>query len=264
MSIRKLLLALVGLALIATAVLLWLKPGEQPAEQPGNTTATNEATPATPAGARALPEAEQLALAFKTAYGATKSATIETKDAKLTAEPGELLWVGDIAVLLSPTKSEADCHACAGTLAITYLKAKGDGFEVTGKWPDLIVGAGWGEAPDWKVTDAFTTLPAVYEEGSYMGQGVSCSNATITELKPGGPVQSELIWLSSSNGGAIDEETGKTFGGEPAKELEGKITDIVKGKSFTVKATGTASFTESYIYRDGKFVPTQPDSKLTC
>jgi hypothetical protein len=245
---------------------LLFKPGREGGDTPseaGNAVVVNESVAVAPSGARALPEAEQLALAFKTAYGKAP-ASIKTKDGEeLKATPGKLLWVGDTAVLLSPAESEADCHACAGTLAIAYLKAKDDGFEVTGTWPDLVFGAGWGAVPDWKLSDAYTQYPAIYTEGGYSGQGYSCGSATITELKPDAPVMSDLIGLSASNGGAIDEETGKTFGGEPRKELEGKIVDVVKGKSFSVKASGTASFTEKYEYRGGKFVPLQ-ETRLSC
>jgi hypothetical protein len=250
---------------IAIAGAIALLAGCQQAPETGNATASTPSATPTPTGVRALPEAEQLKLAFRTTYGKDGAAQVTEGDAGvINVKPGQLMWVGDTAVLLSPGANESDCHACSGALAIAYLKPQGDGFVVTGKWPTLVRGSGWGAEPEWRVTGEFTDNPAIYVESGWSGQGYSCSGASITELKPDGPVQSERVWLSSSNEGAVDETTGKTFGGEPLIRLEGKITDIVKGKSFAVQATGTAKFVERYEYRDGKFVPLQKESRLSC
>ncbi len=252
----------VGVALVGVMALL---AGCQPAPDSGNTTAPTPVATLTPTGVRALPETEQLKLAFRTTYGKDGAAQVQEDDAGvINVKPGQLLWIGDTAVLLSPGANESDCHACSGALAIAYLKPQGDGFAVTGKWPTLVRGSGWGAVPEWRVVDTFTENPAVYVESGDAAQGYSCGGASITELKPDGPVQSERVWLSSSNEGAVDETTGKTFGGEPLIRLEGKITDIVKGKSFAVQASGTAKFIERYEYRDGKFVPLQKESRLSC
>lgn len=252
----------VGIALVGALALL---AGCQQAPESGNTTAQTPSATPTPTGVRALPEAEQLKLAFRTTYGKDDAAQVGDGDADvINVKKGRLLWMGDTAVLLSPGANESDCHACSGALAIAYLKPQGDGFEVTGKWPTLVRGSGWGAEPEWRVTDAFTDNPAIYVESDWSGQGYSCGGASITELKPDRPVQSERIWLSASNEGAVDETTGKTMGGEPLSNLSGKIVDIVKGKSFAVQASGTAKFVERYEYRDGKFVPLQKESRLSC
>ncbi|MCR5872439.1 MULTISPECIES: hypothetical protein [unclassified Sphingomonas] len=242
-----------------------LLAGCQQEPDSGNATAATPSATPSATGVRALPEAEQLKLAFRTTYGKDGAAQVQEDDAGvINVTPGQLLWIGDIAVLLSPGANESDCHACSGALAIAYLKPQGDGFAVTGKWPTLVRGSGWGAEPEWRVTNEFTDNPAIYVESGDTAQGYSCGGASITELKPDGPVQSERIWLSASNEGAVDEATGKTFGGEPLSKLEGEIVDIVKGKSFAVQASGTAKFVERYEYRDGKFVPLQKESRLSC
>lgn len=250
-----------ALALVAATALAGCKP----ASESGNTTApTPSATPVAQ-GVEALPEATQLKLAFKAAYGSEGAARITVDDSEvLNIKPGKLLWIGDTAVLLSPGANESDCHACSGTLAIAYLEPKGSGFAVKGKWPALVRGSGWGAEPEWKVSDAFTVYPAVYVESGDTAQGYTCSGASITELKPDGPVQSDRVPLSADNEGAVDDATGKTFGGEPRKNLNGKVVDVVKGKSFAVKVGGTASFVERYEYRDGRFVALQRESRLSC
>lgn len=252
----------VGFIALAGAIAL---AGCQAAPDSGNATAPAPSVTPTPTGVRALPEAEQLKLAFRTTYGKDDAVQVREGDADvIQVKPGRLLWIGETAVLLSPGANVSDCHACSGALAIAYLKPQGDGFEVTGKWPTLVRGSGWGAEPEWRVTDAFTDNPAIYVESGWSGQGYSCGGASITELKPEGPVQSERVWLSASNEGAVDETTGTTFSGEPLSNLEGKIVDIVKGKSFAVQASGTATFVERYDYRDGKFVPQQKESRLSC
>ena len=251
-----------GFALAGAVALL---AGCQQEPESGNAVAPTPSATPTPTGVRALPEAEQIKLAFRTVYGADGAAQVREGDSDvINVKPGQLLWIGDTAVLLSPGANESDCHACSGALAIAYLKPQGDGFAVTGKWPTLVRGSGWGAEPEWRVTNEFTDNPAVYVESGDTAQGYSCSGATITELKPEGPVQSEWVGLSASNEGAVDETTGKTFGGDPLSKLEGKIVDIVKGKSFAVQASGTARFVERYAYRDGKFVPLQKESRLSC
>lgn len=250
---------------VAACGVVALLAGCQQAPETQNTaTPTPVATP-TLVGVRALPEDEQLKRAFRTAYGSDDSARIGDGDNDtVVVKPGKLLWVEDTAVLMAPGANASDCHVCSGAVAITYLKPKADGFEVTGKWPTLVRGTGWGAEPDWKVTDAYTPYPAIYVEAGWSGQGYSCESAIITELKPDAPVQSAPIRLSSSNEGAVDPDTGKTMGGEPLSDLAGTISDVVKGKSIAVQASGTAKFVERYEYRGGKFVPLQKESRLSC
>ncbi len=252
----------IGLFTVGAIALL---AGCQQAPESQNAAGPTPVASATPAGVRALPEAEQLKLAFRTAYGSDGTARVSEGDNDtVNVKPGQLLWVGDTEVLLSPGANASDCHVCSGAVAITYLKPEGDGFAVTGKWPMLVRGTGWGAEPDWKVTDAYTPYPAIYVEAGWSGQGYSCESAIITELKPDAPVQSDPIRLSSSNEGAVDPDSGKTMGGEPLSNLTGTIADVVKGKSLSVKASGTASFVERYEYRGGKFVPVAKESRLSC
>ena len=125
-----------------------LLAGCQQAPEGGNATALTPSASPTPTGVRALPEAEQLKLAFRTTYGKDAAAQVKDGDAgTINVKPGRLLWIGDTAVLLSPGANESDCHACSGALAIAYLKPQGDGFAVTGKWPTLVRGSGWGAEP---------------------------------------------------------------------------------------------------------------------
>ena len=118
---------------IALAGAMTLLAGCQQAPESGNAAAPTPSASPTVAGVRALPEAEQLKLAFRTTYGKDGAAQVKDGEAgTINVKPGRLMWIGDTAVLLSPGANESDCHACSGALAIAYLKPHGDGFAVTG------------------------------------------------------------------------------------------------------------------------------------
>jgi hypothetical protein len=207
---------------------------------------------------RSLTKQEQLGRAFAAAFGSPLQAKGDVNGQAVVYRPGTILWIGDRAVLISPAKATDDCHACAGTLAVHYLKAVGDKFEVTGAWPDLVSGAGWGAAPKWKLTNAFTNFPSIYEEGTGGGQGYVCTTATLIELVPSGPVKSGPIPLHYDNGGAVTDPRGKT-------QLDGKFVNVKKGVSFDLAVTGSQTFTETWLKRGDRFEPQGEQSKaLQC
>lgn len=259
------LLALGGLA-IALAVGLLLGrnarsdeavvnlAGLAPAESTADTNLLQAPPP--PKDVRSLPKAEQLGRAFAAAFGKPGQASAEMNGQTVVYKPGSILWIGDRAVLISPAKSGDDCHACAGTLAIHYLKAAGHKFEVAGAWPDLVGGAGWGAAPKWKLTDAFTNFPGIYVEGTAGGQGHVCTSATLIELAPSAPVKSGPIPLHYDNEGAVDDEQSKV-------QIDGKFVNVKKGVSFDVAYSGAQPFTESWVRRGDGFVLEGGPSRVT-
>jgi hypothetical protein len=227
-------------------------PAETAADQ-------NMIQPPPPQDVRSMTEAEQRARAFAAAFpGARGQATGQVNGQTVVYKPGAIRWIGDRAVLISPAKATDDCHACAGTLAVHYLKASGDKFEVTGAWPDVVPGPGWGLAPKWKFTDEFTNYPAIYEQGSGMGQGYVCTSANLIELAPSGPVKSGPIPLHYDNEGAVTDPEAKT-------QLDAKFVNVKKGVSFDLAVTGSQTFTETWLKRGDRFEPQGEQSKaLQC
>jgi hypothetical protein len=139
------------------------------------------------------------------------------------------------------------------------------GYIVKRSWPKAMDGWGWGAPPKgWTLTERFTTNPALYAEGGYTGQGITCGSASLVELRPEGPVSSDLINLSFSNAGNVDEETGRTFGGDPARDVEGKIAEVQKDRSFVVRVTGKEQFDERYVWTGAKYKRTAKKSRLGC
>jgi hypothetical protein len=225
-----------------------------PAEAPADTNLLNAAPPQAQ-DIRTLPKAEQLARAFAIAFGgAHGQATVKADQWNVVYKPKDLFWIGDRAVLISAGPSTEDCHACAGALAVHYLKAAGETFEVTGAWPNVVSGSGWGAAPEWKLTKAFTSFPAIYEEGGFTAQGCTSSGAFLVELAPSGPIQSGLVRLGFDDSGGL--------GDRPAMAITGKITNVKKDISFDVAYTGGQQFVETWIKRAGKFVPAAGETKM--
>jgi hypothetical protein len=230
-----------------------------PAEGPADTNLLNAAPPAPAQDVRSLPKGEQLGRAFAAAFGGARGqATAAAHGQNVVYKPRDLFWIGDRAVLVSAGSSTDDCHACAGALAVHYLRAAGDKFEVTGAWPDAAAGAGGGAAPKWKITNLFTSFPAIYEEGAGGGPGHGCASASLIELAPAGPVTSGPIRLHYDNEGAVADDQAKVT-------IDGKIVNLRKDVSFDVAYTGSQAFTESWAKRGGRFVlQGEPNKALEC
>lgn len=267
---RTWLYVLLGVAGLAIAVAIGLLIGRGARSDDGGIVNLSSSAPAEngaemnmlqppppPQDVRTLTKQQQLGLAFAAAFGGARGQAPGQVDGQsVVYRPGTIVWIGDRAVLISPAKATDDCHACAGTLAVHYLKANGDKFEVTGAWPDVVSGAGWGAAPKWKLSDAFTTYPAIYEEGTGGGQGYVCTSATLIELTPGGPVKSGPIPLHYDNEGAVTDDQAK-------RSIDGKFVNIRKGASFDVAYSGSETLTETWAKRGDAFVVDGGKSKVT-
>lgn len=258
----KAMAVLIGaILLIAAGVAAWFML--RPAPQPVQPIAAIVPRPKVEAPAFNPDSPEMLTAAFQSATGHKAAYAGEIDGQPATTSPLKLLVLPFGPVLLTKTEQEDGCHACTGAIGVYYLSRKGDGFAVAKKWPAAISGWGWGAAPtDWSVTEKFTAYPAIYAEGGFTAQGYTCGGATITELRPEGPVGSDMVALSYTNGGAV-LDNGVTMGGEPERNLDGKIENIVKDKGFDV-VVPDESIRESYVRKGGKFVPVKPDSQLSC
>ncbi|MDB5692020.1 MAG: hypothetical protein JWO81_1083 [Alphaproteobacteria bacterium] len=216
----------------------------------------NLIAPAPPADVRMLPLPEQLSRAFAAAFGATGTAQLQIAGRTLVYHPGRLFWIGDKAVLISPATGAGDCRDCAGTVAVHYLTPDGDKFQVAGSWPEAISGARWNTPPHWRMTNAFTTLPAIWEEGRDRGQDCIAGSAILTELTAAGPVPSGPIrTYYKSSGGLKALVLGDT-------EITGHATNISKDVSFDVVYSGDKELTETWVKQGDRFVPQGGESKV--
>lgn len=256
-----------GLAAVLGAIAWWAMSGDQqPAALPSDaaTDASAAVTATQPAALSSLPLDEQLRLASLAALGFEGKRTSKDGTQKVITKAERVLNLPFGTVLLTSTERPDDCHACTGYVGVYYLADEGGKYRVTGRWPKALAGWGWGAAPNWKISTAYTSNPAIVAEGAYTGQGYTCTGMNIVELTSKGPVESDVISLGMSNEGAVDPETGTTMGGEPLRELTGKIVNVQKGKSLQVEVSGNEAFTETYVMRGGKFVRTSGETKLGC
>jgi hypothetical protein len=157
-------------------------------------------------------------------------------------------------VLVSEGYIEMGAHGTPGVIAVHYLRPEGAGFAVRRAFPTAVEAGSQGDMADWSISRAFTDLPTIYTEGGGTWQGYTCVVATLTELRPDGPAQIASIPTYYDNAGV----------GGRVRRFEGRIANIRRGASFDVVFTGTARFTEHYIYRGGRFVRATRESRAEC
>ena len=75
------------------------------------------------------------------------------------------------------------------------------------------------------------------------------------ELGARGPRAVATVATGMSNTGAL---------GSRGTEIEGRIANVRKNRSFDVVFTGTARFTEHYVMRAGRYVLASGESRATC
>lgn len=148
-------------------------------------------------------------------------------------------------VLVSEGRAVDAPHVAAGRIDIAYLAPAEDGFTVAKRYPAAIRAGSFGRMGDWSVSNAFSDLPVIIAAGGSTGQGYTCGMTTLTELRPGGPATIAEIRT-------VYDDSGARLNG--AQTYEGEITDIAKRQGFTVHYTGTKSFDDRYVMKDGRYV----------
>lgn len=250
-------------ALLVFAAAAWLVLRGGGGGDAAETVQANVAAPPVPAAEQNLleaapaptirdrPPAEQLAAAFRAAFGTAATRAIEEAD--ISFRPGRLVWIGDKAMLVSEGTNAEECHACAGHLAVHRLAPAGDSFRVEGQWLSVATDD-YGRPPEWRITDELTGRPALRVEGGGGNQGIFCNFVSWYDLAGERPAQIARVQTGYTNEG---EEGGF--------ELEGRIANLRPGRSFDAVYTGYESFTETYRMRGGRYQLDAPESRVpTC
>lgn len=211
---------------------------------------------------RSLAPDEQLARAFEAAFGSRGEAALSVEsdgaDEDVRYAPGRLIWPAFGPVLLSEGQVQDPAHVSAGKIAIHYLKPGADRFEVVRAWPAGVSTGSFGKVAHWAVSPRFSTWPVIVSEGGGTWQGYTCSWLTLTELRPGGPVELATVPLAYDDSGARTEE------GE-AKSIEGKVLNVVRNQSFDVVYSGSRAFSEHYVRSGDRYAPAGGKSTMeTC
>ncbi|HYG29157.1 MAG TPA: SHOCT domain-containing protein [Allosphingosinicella sp.] len=256
---------LAALAMAALAVWLILRGGGESINVPQLDAAASAPEPAERNGTEAAPaptirgrsDAEQLAAAFRSAFG--NRATREVEEQQITFVAGRLIWIGNRAVLVSDGTNAEESHASPGMVAVHYLEPQGEGFRVTGEWLDVDTDD-YGRPPAWRIASDLTGRPALRVEGGGGNQGIFCHFIAYYDLAVDRPTQIARVQTGYSNAGAVPEESG-----EQPVDLEGRIGAIVRSRSFDVAYSGSERFTEHYVMRGGRYVLAAAESRVpTC
>jgi hypothetical protein len=210
-----------------------------------------EAQPKSPS-VRSLPPDEQRARAAQAALGSRRSAILSVNfdgsEERIEFSPKKLVWVGDVAILLSEGIVQDPGHASAGKIAAHYLRPIGDDFKLIRAYPTALVAGSFGQMSGWSVSDRFTSTPAIVAEGGGTWQGTTLSCMVIVELTRDGPreVASVPVSYSDSGSGLIPENE--------QTDLEGRATNVVRDREFTMRYTGTSSADRRYVRSGARFL----------
>ena len=201
-------------------------------------------------------ESERLAAAAEAVLGGATKAEVIGERAVIT-EAARLLDTDFGPILITQSRAQDDCHACAGLTGVAYLGESEDGgFIVERRWADLVEGWGNGEPSELAFDDRFTTNPAFLAKGSYTGQGVTASGFRIVELTPTGPMVSDLVRTGLDSSGLFGPD-------DPDRiNLVGEAKEIDKDRGFIIRVKGSEQFDELYTIDGGRFVAVEKKSRL--
>lgn len=234
----------IGVAPLVATALAGCGGGEKDATPRPNATATANAPRAA---------ADRLAAAVAAAYPSGTTAPNPPQWDKRVHDDHRLIDTAFGPVLVSHGRVPLGAHVMAGTIDVHYLEPAGAGFRVRRAFPKAVELGSSGDFTEWSISDRFTDLPVVYVEGGGMWQGYGCGYTRLLELRPTGPVKIADFQTSFDNKGAK---------GDAGESFEGKIADIDKGRGFTVRYQGTASFAERYVRRGDRFQPEGGESRV--
>lgn len=199
--------------------------------------------------------------AFRAAFALPKGARAEAErvidDRSYHFRPVALHLLEDnTGVLLSVGGLDEAGHSEGGLNAIHYLKSSPTGWVKQGEWIDVgAVGTVGNGATSWVFTSLLGRNPYLVTEGGGVWQGCAIGTAVVTELTPDGPVNRGGFTDSMSSGAGI---------GQTEQTYDGQIVAAVPDKSFTVAYTGTRSFRQQYVLKDGKYALVGKDQVPGC
>jgi hypothetical protein len=201
----------------------------------------------------------ELATAFRAAFGKPPPVTIGAQDAQMTFTPAGLVDLdpsAGILALVAEGQNKDDCHACVGSLSLTYLKRTPTGFQRTGKTGrDKFDGDGFGAPPQWKVRRDLEANPVLTVETGFTGQGYTCASQALVELTPdGAKIRAESVPVDYDDSGV---------GHGRVTTLEGQIRPLARGRSFEVVFHGTRSMRMVYE-RHGETYATRDRMPPSC
>lgn len=226
-----------------------IQPQEAPAASPAKSGAS---APVRETGShngqsaiRALPEQRQVDLAFDAVFGLGVREIRLQEEAVYRYAKGKVVWADFGPVLIVEGSSEPSPLAF-GTLGLFYLREiAGAKFEEVHRWPDVVAGGTMGNPPQWKIRADIADRPVIEATGGGVWQGYGCDTTTLTELTASGPKLLATFASGYSSEGAE---------GDAGQIYDGTIVNVVRGRSFDVRFTGTRTITEHYVRKGAEYV----------
>lgn len=212
----------------------------------GGATAFARAGPVVWIAGGAAPGARAQA-AFRAVFGHRRSAVLTRNGRVFDFEPLGILDLGGgrIALLSTGVLRNAG-HAEVGLNGIHYLAARNRRLRVVGRWFGLgAEGSNGGNVARWGLSRALSRWPTLYTEGGGTWQGCTVSFATLTELRPAGPVDVAFFPTGFDNGGMAE--------GLRGQQIDGVIAAAVPDRSFTVRYSGSMRFSEIYARTGNRY-----------
>lgn len=194
---------------------------------------------------RALPAQRQVDLAFDAVFGLKEREIHVSDEAVYSYSKGKVVWA-DFGPVLIVEGSGGSSPVDFGTLGLFYLReTPGPKFEEVRRWPDAVAGGTMGNPPQWKIRTDFADRPVIEATGGGVWQGYGCDTTTLTELTASGPKLLATFASGYSSEGAE---------GDAGQIYDGTIVNVVRGRSFDVRFTGTRTITEHYVRKGAEYV----------
>ncbi|WP_294292428.1 hypothetical protein [uncultured Sphingomonas sp.] len=233
---------------LAAAFALAACGGDQPAAPPSPTP-----TPAASVTPEPSP-ADQLAAAVAIAFPKDKVVQSEVGE-RYVFDTHRLIDTPFGPVLASEGRVPDAAHVTSGRIDLAYLKRQGRGFAIARDYPAVIEVGSFGQMTRWDVRNDLADVPVIAAYGGFTGQGITCGNTVLTELRPSGPVEAAIVPTVYDNGGMAE--------GKDMQSLEGTIVNPSR-KGFDVRYTGTRSVTVHYARQGDHFVRLGADPVPEC
>ncbi|WP_129793309.1 hypothetical protein [Sphingosinicella sp. CPCC 101087] len=236
--------------LLAAGALAWLfvPRGRPPAQLPTPLAAKSPTLPG-------QGQAERLAAARRAAF--PDGPIVQDDELEIVFPGSQLVDAPFGPVLVSEGQVRHPLRITPGRIAVHYLRPAIRGFAIAEAYPRAIEGGSFGQVAGWRVSDRFTEFPVIYTEEGGTWQGVTCAQAMLTELTPQGPQLIATVPLAYENSGAVVD-------GSEVRSIEGQILNVERGRSFDVVYDGSERFTDTYVYRGGRFVRTGSAPRDWC
>lgn len=195
--------------------------------------------------------------AFRAAFGRDSPALVTRDGRDFDFHPIASVDLGQGHIALVSTGAVRDAgHAETGLNAIHYFERRGGRLRPAGQWFGIGADGSHGVAANsWGLTRSLSRWAVLYTEGGGTWQGCTVSAATLTELRPGGPVDLVSLPVHFDDVGMAGARSGRT--------VDGALARAVPDRSFTVRYSGSMRFSETYVRAaDGRYRLTGRTSRM--